>query len=77
MKTYRGVDVYIHVFLTLTLVGGKWSASRSGPPPPGKEFPVTTGLEARWAGEPVWPTWRKVLPLLGFALQPYRGGNKK
>jgi hypothetical protein len=25
MKTYGGVDVYIHIFLTL--VGGEWSAS--------------------------------------------------
>jgi hypothetical protein len=30
MKTYRGADVFIHVFLTLALVGGEWSASRSG-----------------------------------------------
>jgi hypothetical protein len=29
MKKYGGVDVQIHVFLTLALVGGKWSASRS------------------------------------------------
>jgi hypothetical protein len=30
MKTYGGVDVQIHVFLTLALVGGEWSASRPG-----------------------------------------------
>jgi hypothetical protein len=29
MKTYGGVDVEIHIFLTLALVGGEWSASRS------------------------------------------------
>jgi hypothetical protein len=29
MKVYGGVDVYIHVFLTSALVGGKWSASLS------------------------------------------------
>jgi hypothetical protein len=28
MKTYGGVDVYIHVFLTSAVVGGEWSASR-------------------------------------------------
>jgi hypothetical protein len=28
MKTYGGVDVQIHVFLTSTLAGGEWSASR-------------------------------------------------
>jgi hypothetical protein len=30
MKAYVGVDVYIHVFLTSTLVVGGWSASRPG-----------------------------------------------
>jgi hypothetical protein len=29
MKAYGKVDVQIHVFLTLALVGGEWSASRS------------------------------------------------
>jgi hypothetical protein len=28
MKTYWGVGVQIHVFLTIALVGGEWSASR-------------------------------------------------
>jgi hypothetical protein len=28
MKAYRGVDVWIQVFLTSALVGGEWSASR-------------------------------------------------
>jgi hypothetical protein len=28
MKAYGGVDVLIHIFLTSTLVGGEWSASR-------------------------------------------------
>jgi hypothetical protein len=30
MKAYGGVDVEIHIFLTLTLVGGEWSPSRPG-----------------------------------------------
>jgi hypothetical protein len=30
MKAYGGVDVQIHIFLTLVLVGGEWSASRPG-----------------------------------------------
>jgi hypothetical protein len=29
MKTYGEVDVQIQVFLTLALVGGEWSASRT------------------------------------------------
>jgi hypothetical protein len=28
MKAYGGVDEYIHIFLTPTLAGGEWSASR-------------------------------------------------
>jgi hypothetical protein len=27
MKAYGGVNVYIHIFLTLALAGGEWSAS--------------------------------------------------
>jgi hypothetical protein len=27
MNAYGGVDVQIHIFLTLALVGGEWSAS--------------------------------------------------
>jgi hypothetical protein len=27
MKTYEGVDVWIHAFLISALVGGEWSAS--------------------------------------------------
>jgi hypothetical protein len=40
MKAYGGVDVQIHIFLTSALVGGEWSASRSGRFTPGKELPV-------------------------------------
>jgi hypothetical protein len=40
MKTYRGVDVEIHVFLTSTLVRSEWPASRPAALPAGKEPPV-------------------------------------
>jgi hypothetical protein len=30
MKAYVGVDVQIHILLTSALVGGEWSASRTG-----------------------------------------------
>jgi hypothetical protein len=28
MKAYGGVDIWIHIFLTLAIVGSEWSASR-------------------------------------------------
>jgi hypothetical protein len=48
MKTNWGVEVYLHVFLTSAVGGGKWSASCPGHfIPPGKEPPST-----HWIG--VW-----------------------
>jgi hypothetical protein len=43
MKTYGGVDVQTHVFLTSALVGGEWSASRPGRVTPVKEPLVPVG----------------------------------
>jgi hypothetical protein len=39
MKAYGGVAVQIHVFLTSTLVGGEWSASRLGRSNTGERAP--------------------------------------
>jgi hypothetical protein len=39
MKACGGVDVEIHIFLTLTLAGGEWSASRPGRFTPEKKRP--------------------------------------
>jgi hypothetical protein len=36
MKAYRGVDVQIHVFLSLALVGDEWLASRPSRFTPGE-----------------------------------------
>jgi hypothetical protein len=41
MKTYGGVDIYTHVFLTSALAGGNWSASRPDRFTPGEKAPVT------------------------------------
>jgi hypothetical protein len=41
IKTYGGVEVYIHAFLTSALVGGEWSASRPGRFPSGESVPRT------------------------------------
>jgi len=47
MKTYGGVEVYFHVFLTLA----------SAALPAVKNPPVPTGEAARWTPEPVWTRW--------------------
>jgi hypothetical protein len=67
MKTYGGVDVQIHVFLTSALVGGDWSASRPG----------RFSLGTHWIGGWVGPRTgldnverRNILPLPGLELQP-------
>jgi hypothetical protein len=53
MKTYGGVDVWVHIFLTSTLDGGKWSASCPGKFTPKDKAPLPIGQEAAWAPEPV------------------------
>jgi hypothetical protein len=72
MKAYGGVDVYIHIFLTLALAGGEWSASRPGRFTPGERAPST-----HWIGGWVNPKSglddvekRKFLPLPGLELRP-------
>jgi hypothetical protein len=64
MNTYRGVEVYLHVFFTLAPDRGEWSASRPGRFTPGKELPVPISNEARRALQPVWKRLRKTLPRL-------------
>jgi hypothetical protein len=49
MKTYWGVDVWIHVFLTSALVGGEWSASSPCCITPGERAPGTH-LKGGWVG---------------------------
>jgi hypothetical protein len=44
IKTYGGVDVKSHIFLTPALVGEEWSASCSGP------FTSGTHLIGDWVG---------------------------
>jgi hypothetical protein len=72
MKTYGGVDVKIHVFLTLALVGGEWSASR-----PNRFAPVERAPGTHWIG--CWgdprvglddAEKRKFLTLPGLELRP-------
>jgi hypothetical protein len=53
MKVYGGVVVSIHIFLTSTLAGGEWSASRPCRFTPGERAPDT-----RWLGSRVGPRRR-------------------
>jgi hypothetical protein len=43
MKTYGGVDLYIHIFLTSTLAGVECSASSISRFTPGERAPCTGG----------------------------------
>jgi hypothetical protein len=49
MKTYGGVDIYIHIFLTSALVGGEWSASSPCRCTLGERAPGTHGIGG-WVG---------------------------
>jgi hypothetical protein len=53
MKEYRGLDIQIHIFLTLAKVGGEWSVSRPGRFIPRERAPRTIEQEAGWTPEPV------------------------
>jgi hypothetical protein len=72
MKTYGGMNVQTHIFLTSALVGLKWSASRSGRLNPGERAPDT-----HWIGGWMGPRaslndmekW-KFLPLSGLDSDP-------
>jgi hypothetical protein len=72
MKTYEGVDLYIHVFLTSALVGGECLVSRPGSFTPGERAPGT-----HWIGGWVGPRAslddvekRKFLTPQGLELRP-------
>jgi hypothetical protein len=49
MKAYGGVDVKIHIFLTLAQVEGEWSASRPGRFTPRERAPGTHSIGG-WVG---------------------------
>jgi hypothetical protein len=49
MKAYGAVGVQSHIFLTLALVGGEWSASRPGRFAPGEKAPGTQWIGG-WVG---------------------------
>jgi hypothetical protein len=51
MKTYGGVDIWIHIFLTSALVGGEWSYSNPSRFTTGERAPGT-----QWIGGWVVPS---------------------
>jgi hypothetical protein len=72
MKTYGGVDVYIHVFLTSALVGGEWSASGPDCFTPGERASDTHWVRG-WVGPNAGldaVEKRKFLTLPGLELRP-------
>jgi hypothetical protein len=73
MKTYGGLDVQTHVFLTSALVEGEWSVSLPGRFTPGERAPDThrTGSwEGPRAGLDGMEKW-KFLTLPGFEPLPH------
>jgi hypothetical protein len=71
MKTYGGVDILIHIFLTSAIAGGEWSASHPGSFTPEERAPGT-----HWIGCWMDPRAglddvekRKFLTLLGLELR--------
>jgi hypothetical protein len=76
---YGGVDVWIHIFLTLALAGGEWSASH-----PGHFTPGERALGTHWIGGWMDPRAclddvekRKFLTLLGLELQPLSSAHSQ
>jgi hypothetical protein len=72
MKAHGGVDVQIQVFLTSTLVGDEWSASR-----PDRFTPRERVTCTHWIGDCVGPgnclddmNKGEILPLTGLELTP-------
>jgi hypothetical protein len=62
MKTYGGVEVQLHTFLTSELDVGEWSGSRPGSYIQRKESPLLAGKEAGWVTQKVLTQWREISP---------------
>jgi hypothetical protein len=68
------VDVYIHVFLTIAVVGGEWSASRPGRYTHGERGCPDTHWIVGWVGRRIGLAdveTRKILHLPGLEFRPH------
>jgi hypothetical protein len=74
MKTYGGVEIYLHAFLNSALDGCEMSASRPDSFNPGVGFPATHLVGGwGWAPVPVWTLWwREKHPCLRRESNPGR-----
>jgi hypothetical protein len=59
MKTYGGVEVYLHALLVSSLDIGEWSASRPDYFTSGRKYLVPIAEDAGWTLKTVWPQCRK------------------
>jgi hypothetical protein len=56
MKTYRGVEVSIRIFLTSAYLEASGQLHAPAALLPGKEPPIPIGYEVDWTSETVWTT---------------------
>jgi hypothetical protein len=66
------MDVEVHIFLILALVGGEWSSSYHGPlSMRGETASDVHRWEAEWISESVWTRLRRFLAVPGLKLRPH------
>jgi hypothetical protein len=72
MKSYGGMEVYIHLFLILAVVGGQWSDSRPSCLNHGERLQVYIEGETGWAPEQTAPAgiWAPYCPAPSLVTVP-------
>jgi hypothetical protein len=62
---HGGLELQLHVFLTLTLDGGEWLALSAGYFTPRERIPDTPGQQIDQIPEPIWSRGEKEYLFLG------------